>query len=131
MIFLTGMRALARNHLNVFVQSLHLATVFGDLPPASTERRLEVCATVSWLPFPNYRYGREHFPNTRAASRIVLESGHANAEDAARLAQGRLDQSRALAGLTFANKKLRAVRPVAKPVTSAVTIWRRFIRIYV
>jgi len=50
-----------------------------------------------------------NIPQTREPRlHIVLESGHSNAEDAVRTynwAQGRIGQSRALAGLTFAEKK--------------------------
>jgi Protein of unknown function (DUF3800) len=66
-----------------------------------------------------------HIPQTREPRlRIVLESGHANAEDAARIykwAQGRLDQSRALAGLTFADKK--NCLPLAAADLFAYTAW--------
>jgi hypothetical protein len=55
---------------------------------------------------------------------IVLEDGHNNAEDAVRIyswAQGRLDQSRALAGLKFANK--RSCLPLAAADLFAYTAW--------
>ena len=66
-----------------------------------------------------------HIPQMREPRlRVVLESGHANAEDAARIykwAQGRLDQSRALVGLTFVNKK--DCLPLAAADLFAYTAW--------
>jgi hypothetical protein len=55
---------------------------------------------------------------------IVLEDGHENAEDAVRIykwAQNRIDQSRALAGLTFSNKKI--CLPLAAADLFAYTAW--------
>jgi hypothetical protein len=55
---------------------------------------------------------------------IVLEDGHPNAEDAVRMykwAQGRLDQARALAGLTFDNKK--SCLPIAAADLFAYSSW--------
>lgn len=55
---------------------------------------------------------------------IVLEDGHANSEDAVRiykLVQSRLGQSRALAGLTFGNKKDSL--PIAAADLFAYTAW--------
>jgi hypothetical protein len=56
--------------------------------------------------------------------RIVLEDGHNNAADAVRIyewAQNRIDQSRALAGLTFDNKK--TCLPLAAADLFAYTAW--------
>jgi hypothetical protein len=57
---------------------------------------------------------------------IVLESGHANAEDAVRIynwAQGRISQSQALAGLTFSEKK--GCLPLAAADLFAYTSWNK------
>jgi hypothetical protein len=54
----------------------------------------------------------------------LLEDGHENAEDAVRIykwAQNRIDQSRALAGLTFSNKKI--CLPLAAADLFAYTAW--------
>jgi len=55
---------------------------------------------------------------------IVLEDGHNNAEDAVRIynwAQNRIDQSQALAGLAFSNKK--TCLPLAAADLFAYTAW--------
>jgi hypothetical protein len=55
---------------------------------------------------------------------IVLEDGHRNAEDVVRIynwAQGRIGQSRALAGLTFTNKK--TCLPLAAADLFAYSAW--------
>jgi hypothetical protein len=55
---------------------------------------------------------------------VVLEDGHKNAEDAVRIynwAQNRIGQSRALAGLTFNNKK--SCLPLAAADLFAYTAW--------
>jgi len=66
-----------------------------------------------------------HIPQTREPRlHIVLEDGHKNAEDAVRIynwAQGRLGQSRALAGPTFANKT--NCLPLAAADLFAYTAW--------
>ena len=118
------MRALARSHLNVFVQSLHLATVFGDLPPASTERRLEVCATASWLPFPNYRYGRGTFPKHASLICVLsykvgmpMQKVPLDWRKAGSINRGRWR------GLTFANKN--DCLPLAAADLFAYTAWAK------
>jgi hypothetical protein len=66
-----------------------------------------------------------HIPlGTEPRLHIVLEDGHKNAEDTVRIynwAQNRIGQSRALAGLTFANKK--TCLPLAAADLFAYTAW--------
>ena len=87
--------------------------------------RFEIHAFIPRLSFPNYRYGRANFA-TATRLHIVLESGHANAEDAVRIynwAQGRISQSQALAGLTFSEKK--GCLPLAAADLFAYTSWNK------